>query len=54
MLTTEARRLTITQEPALRITGRLQHREGVIHVKAETIAPLPPAAVPTQASHDFH
>ncbi|PAW65137.1 MAG: error-prone DNA polymerase [Opitutia bacterium Tous-C1TDCM] len=50
----EARRLTITQEPALRITGRLQHREGVIHVKAETIEPLPPAAVPTQASHDFH
>lgn len=47
-------RLTITQESALRITGRLQNQDGVIHILAEQIAPLALAAVPAQASHDFH
>jgi error-prone DNA polymerase len=50
----EARRLVITQEPALRITGRLQNLHGVIHVKAQGIEPLVEAALPAQASHDFH
>ena len=49
----EAQRLTITQEPALRITGKLQNLHGVIHVKAEKIEPLAEAALPAQASHDF-
>jgi error-prone DNA polymerase len=49
----EAQRLLITQEPALRITGKLQNQHGVIHVKAEKIAALTAAALPTQASHDF-
>ncbi|MBI5688450.1 MAG: error-prone DNA polymerase [Verrucomicrobia bacterium] len=50
----EARRLVITQEPALRITGRLQNQEGVIHVKAEEIEALADPALTPQASHDFH
>jgi error-prone DNA polymerase len=50
----EARRLVITQEPALRITGKLQNLHGVIHVKAEKIEPLTESALPAQASHDFH
>jgi error-prone DNA polymerase len=47
-------RLVINEEPNLRITGRLQKRDGVIHVQAETIARLELAEVPAQASHDFH
>jgi error-prone DNA polymerase len=50
----ERRRLIITGESALRITGRLQNVEGVIHVKALTIEPLDSPDLPTQASHDFH
>jgi len=49
----EAKRLVLTQEPALKITGKLQNLHGVIHVKAETIAALTDTAVPAQASHDF-
>jgi error-prone DNA polymerase len=47
-------RLTITQEPALKISGKLQNVSGVIHVKAEKIVPLREADLPVQASHDFH
>ncbi len=50
----ESQRLGITQEPALRITGKLQNLHGVIHVKAEKIEPLVAAALPALASHDFH
>jgi len=50
----EAKRLVITQEPALRITGKLQNLHGVIHVKAQSIEPLAEAALPAQTSHDFH
>jgi error-prone DNA polymerase len=50
----EKHRLTITQEPALKITGKLQNVSGVIHVKAEGILPLREADLPVQASHDFH
>lgn len=49
----EARRLVITQEPALRITGKLQNLHGVIHVKADTIEALTLSDLPAQASHDF-
>ncbi len=48
----EAKRLMITQEPSLKITGKLQNLHGVIHVKADAIEPLT-AGVPAQASHDF-
>ncbi len=50
----ERLRLVITQEPALRITGRLQNVSNVTHVKAEHIEPLREADLPTQTSHDFH
>jgi error-prone DNA polymerase len=50
----EQTRLVISQESALRISGRLQNRLGVIHVQAERIEALRVEAVPTQASHDFH
>jgi error-prone DNA polymerase len=46
-------RLVINEESALAITGRIQSRDGVIHLKAETIAPLRFAELPSQASHDF-
>jgi error-prone DNA polymerase len=49
----EAKRLVITQEPALKITGKLQNLHGVIHVKADTIEALTDATLPVQASHDF-
>jgi error-prone DNA polymerase len=49
----ERQRLVITQEPALRITGKLQNQHGVIHVKAERIEALTESALPAQASHDF-
>jgi len=50
----ERMRLTITQESALRITGKLQHKANVAHVRAETIEPLRLTEIPEQASHDFH
>jgi error-prone DNA polymerase len=49
----ESHRLVVTQEPALRITGKLQNLHGVIHVKADTITALTASEVPAQASHDF-
>jgi len=50
----EEQRLVITQEPALRVTGLVQNRAGVIHVKAAEIIALAQNAVPAGASHDFH
>ena len=49
----ERNRLVITQEPALKITGRLQNQSGVIHISAETIEPLTEMSLPALASHDF-
>jgi error-prone DNA polymerase len=49
----ERNRLIITQEPALKISGRLQNESGVIHIRAERIEALPEANLPAQASHDF-
>ncbi len=50
----ERRRLVITQEAALTITGKLQSHQGVIHIKAEQINALARAELPVEASHDFH
>jgi len=50
----EKHRMMITQEPALKITGRLQNVEGVVHVKTESVVPLREADLPAQTSHDFH
>lgn len=49
----EKERLTITQNPALIIEGVLQAKNGVIHLKAETILPLRDEKLPAQSSHDF-
>ncbi|WP_438483548.1 DNA polymerase III subunit alpha [Oleiharenicola lentus] len=50
----EKHRLLITQETALRITGRVQNVANVVHVKTEHIEPLREADLPAQTSHDFH
>jgi error-prone DNA polymerase len=50
----EAQRLLITEEPFLLITGRLQHVDNVIHVKAQRIERLPHEACAAGPSHDFH
>ncbi len=53
----EAKRLVVTHEPCLLITGRLQNIDGVIAVKASRIAPLKPEDEPLPSwseSHDFH
>ncbi|MGH9533464.1 MAG: OB-fold nucleic acid binding domain-containing protein [Terriglobales bacterium] len=53
--TFEAQRLVCVSESALWIEGILQNREGVVHVKAERILPVPgEQATPLVASYDFH
>ena len=48
-------RLTITTEPFLLITGKVQQAEGTTHLMAEEIQPLQtPSELPAAASHDFH
>ena len=49
----ERHRFVINEESTLRITGRLQNRGGVIHLRAERVEALRVAGVPEQASHDF-
>ena len=49
----EAYRLVITEEPFLLIEGRLQHINGVIHVKAQRIERLQHAPLVATSSHDF-
>ena len=49
----EAQRLILTQESFLRIRGRLQNFDGVIHVRAEAVAALAVEGLPESASHDF-
>jgi error-prone DNA polymerase len=49
----ERERLTVTHHRFLHIHGLLQNSDGVVHVKAKTIAPfqMPEVAI---SSHDFH
>lgn len=49
----ERLRHVITLNPALIGDGKLQHNDGVIYVKAESIRALRCADLPVQASHDF-
>jgi error-prone DNA polymerase len=51
--TFEEHRLTIVHEGFLSIVGRVQHRHGVIHVKAESIEALDCRPAATVDSHDF-
>ena len=50
----EANRLVITEEPFLVIEGRLQHVNGVIHVKAQRIERLQYDPSVASRSYDFH
>ena len=50
----EANRLAITEEPFLLIEGRLQHIDGVIHVKAQRIERLQYDPSVASRSYDFH
>jgi len=49
----ERERVTVTHHRFLHIHGLLQNNDGVVHVKAKTIAPfqMPEVAI---SSHDFH
>jgi error-prone DNA polymerase len=48
----ERERLTLSMEPAVVITGKVQRSEGVVHIIAERIAALPD--LPNGGSHDWH
>ena len=50
----EKLRLVITQEPFLLITGRLQHQDNVISIKAHHIEGLHYENLVGSSSHDFH
>lgn len=50
----EKQRLTISQEPFLKIVGILQNLEGVITVKADRVEALYDTEMPEAVSHDFH
>jgi error-prone DNA polymerase len=46
-------RIAVTRSRFLFIEGPLQNQDGVIHVKASRIEPLPISSAPVR-SHDFH
>ncbi|HRE81194.1 MAG TPA: error-prone DNA polymerase [Opitutaceae bacterium] len=50
----ERQRMLITQESALKISGRLQIVGKVIHLRAQRIQALSDPDLPEQTSHDFH
>lgn len=47
-------RLVITQEPFLKITGRLQNTDNVVVIQARHIEALPHGTLQGTASYDFH
>jgi error-prone DNA polymerase len=49
----EQNRLVVTRSRFLEIHGKLQNQDGVIHVKAQLIAPLDVTSADIR-SHDFH
>ena len=49
----ERERFLVTTGKFLRVHGKLQNQDGVIHVKAETIELLPAVGIEVR-SHDFH
>ena len=49
----DADRATVTRAKFLRVSGRLQNQDGVIHVRASAIEPLQMRAMDLH-SHDFH
>ena len=49
----EANRVTVTRSRFLRVEGRVQHQDGVIHVKTQKLEPIVVTTAETR-SHDFH
>ena len=49
----ERERVTVTQGKFLRVWGKLQNTDSVVHVKAETIEVLHTEPIAVR-SHDFH
>jgi error-prone DNA polymerase len=49
----ELQRALVTRGKFLKVFGRLQNQDGVVHVKAERLELLTSAAIP-MSSHDFH
>jgi error-prone DNA polymerase len=49
----EANRVVVTRSRFLRVEGRLQQQDGVIHVRAQRLTPISVTSAETQ-SHDFH
>jgi error-prone DNA polymerase len=49
----EANRVTVTRSRFLRVEGRVQQQDGVLHVKAQKLEPIVVTTAETQ-SHDFH
>ena len=49
----ERERITVTQGKFLRVWGKLQNTDSVVHVKAETIEILQTEPIAVR-SHDFH
>jgi error-prone DNA polymerase len=49
----EKNRVSVLYERFVQISGTVQNQDGIVHLKAESIAPLPISAAEIQ-SHDFH
>lgn len=49
----ERERLVVTRSKFLLVEGKLQNRDGVVHVKASNVAPLTDGVLELR-SHDFH
>jgi len=49
----EHERVIVTRSRFLIVEGKLQNQDGVIHVKAERVAPLDVTSAPVR-SRDFH
>jgi error-prone DNA polymerase len=49
----ERERLLVTRARFLKVHGKLQNQDGVIHVKAESLEPLQTTPIEVR-SHDFH
>jgi error-prone DNA polymerase len=49
----ERQRVIVTRAKFLKVEGKLQNQDGVVHVKAERLELLEVSAIEVQ-SHDFH
>jgi error-prone DNA polymerase len=45
--------MAVLHERFVRVEGRVQNQDGIVHLKAERVLPLSVSAAETQ-SHDFH